>query len=265
VCGRFVSSSSAADLAAYFGAEGVPEETLEKSWNVAPTNDVFVVHADGGVRRIDAFHWGLVPLWAKDPKVGSRMINARSETLASKGAFKPAFRKRRCIVPADGFYEWKKVPGQKQKQPYFIHRSDGEPYAFAGLWETWRGPDRDDSQQLRSTTIITTSANESMAAVHDRMPVILPPSAWDEWLDPADDDIETLGRLLVPAPPHLTVLRPVGTGVNHVRNKGSELIEEVEPPATLEQAATADADAGSGPAGATASADPAPDEGDATP
>ena len=256
VCGRFVSSSSAADLAAYFGAEGVPEETLDQSWNVAPTNDVFVVHADGGVRRIDAFHWGLVPLWAKDPKVGSRMINARSETLASKGAFKPAFKKRRCIIPADGFYEWKKVPGQKQKQPYFIHRTDGEPYAFAGLWETWRGPDRDGSEHLRSTTIITTAANESMAAVHDRMPVILPPSAWDEWLDPVDDDIETLGRLLVPAPAHLTVLRPVGTGVNHVRNKGSELIVEVEPPATLEDAVALDE---------TSAADetPAADEGDA--
>lgn len=229
MCGRFVSSSSPADLAQYFGAEGTPTEALDQSWNVAPTNDVYVVHADGGVRRVDAFHWGLVPSWAKDPKVGSRMINARAETLATKGAFKPAFQRRRCIVPVDGFYEWHKVPGQKAKQPCFVHRPDDEPYAFAGLWAVWRGPDKDDSQRLRSTTIITTNANEAMAKIHDRMPVVLPASAWDEWLDPANDDIETLGRLLVPAPSELTVLRPVSTQVNKVANKGPELVEEVEP------------------------------------
>lgn len=228
VCGRFVSTSSPADLASYFGAEA-PEEGLDQSWNVAPTNDVYVVRADGGLRQIDAFHWGLVPVWARDPKVGSRMINARAETLATKGAFKAAFRKRRGIIPADGFYEWHKVPGHKAKQPYFIHRPDGEPYAFAGLWEVWRGPDRSGPEQLRSCTIITTAANTAMEAIHHRMPVLLPPSAWDEWLDPDHDDLEALGRLLVPAPPQLTVLRPVGTGVNRVQNKGEDLVEPVAP------------------------------------
>jgi len=229
VCGRFVSSSSPADLAAYFAAEAPADADVEPRYNVAPTNDVFVVHADGGVRCLDRFHWGLVPSWAKDPKVGNRMINARSETLAGKGAFKPAFRKRRAIVPADGFYEWKATSGSRRKQPYFIHRPDDEPFAFAGLWEVWRGPDRDGSETLRSTTIITTAANESMAAVHDRMPVILPASAWDEWLDPTNDDIETLGRLLVPAPAHLTVMHPVGLDVGNVRNQGPQLIERVDP------------------------------------
>ncbi|HYI61774.1 MAG TPA: SOS response-associated peptidase [Acidimicrobiales bacterium] len=229
MCGRFVSSSSPADLASYFGAEGTPEESLEPSWNVAPTNDVYVVHADGGVRRVDAFHWGLVPSWAKDPKVGSRMINARAETLATKGAFKPSFRRRRCLIPTDGFYEWHKVPGQRAKQPYFIHRTDGEPYAFAGLWTVWHGPGKDGSEHLRSCTVVTTTANEVMAEIHDRMPVMLPPSAWDEWLDPGHEDLDTLGRLLVPAPPQLTVLRPVGTEVNKVQNKGEHLIERVEP------------------------------------
>jgi putative SOS response-associated peptidase YedK len=225
VCGRFVSTSSPADLAAYFGAEADAEDE-GPNYNVAPTDDVFVVHEDGGVRRVEAFHWGLVPHWAKDPKIGSRMINARAETLAGKGAFKAAFQRRRCIVPADGFYEWKKVPGQKQKQPFFVHRPDDEPFAFAGLYEVWRGPEGD---RLRSTTIITTDANEPMSTIHDRMPVILPPSAWKQWLDPANEDIDTLGRLLVPAPPALITLRPVSTEVNSVRNNGEHLIERAEP------------------------------------
>ncbi len=239
MCGRFVSSSSPADLASYFGAEAPVTEALEQNFNVAPTSDVYVVHADGGTRRVDAYHWGLVPGWAKDPKVGNRMINARSETLASKGAFKPAFKRRRCIVPADGFYEWKKVPGQKRKQPYFIHRPDDEPFAFAGLWEVWRGSKEDEAhdgtEQLRSTTIITTDANEPMSAIHDRMPVVLPPSAWDDWLDPDNDDIETLGKLLVPAPPALITMHPVGVAVGNVRNRGAELMAEIAPEETLEQ------------------------------
>lgn len=235
MCGRFVSSSSPADLASYFGAEGTVDEALEQNYNVAPTSDVYVVHADGGVRRVDAFHWGLVPIWAKDPKVGNRMINARSETLASKGAFKPAFKRRRCIVPADGFYEWKKLDGRKKKQPYFIHRPDDEPFAFAGLWEVWKGPEKgSDDVQLRSTTIITTSANEPMSAIHDRMPVVLPPSAWDEWLDPDNDDIDTLGKLLVPAPASLITMHPVSVDVGNVRNNGSRLVEEIAPEDTLE-------------------------------
>ena len=227
MCGRFVSASPPDEIARYFDAEA-PEALLEPSYNVAPTNDVYAVLDDGGVRRLDAFHWGLVPIWAKDPRQGSKMINARAETLAAKNAYKPAFKRRRCIIPADGFYEWKKIPGQKTKQPHFIHRPDGEPLAFAGLWEVWRGPDK-QGDPLRSCTIVTTSANETMQPLHDRMPVILPASAWEEWLDPANDDIETLGKLLVPAPSELIVTHPVSTEVNSVRNKGAELIEPVEP------------------------------------
>jgi putative SOS response-associated peptidase YedK len=233
MCGRFVSASSPDEIARYFDAEA-PEALLEPSYNVAPTNDVYAVLDDGGVRRLDAFHWGLVPIWAKDPRQGSKMINARAETLAAKNAYKPAFKRRRCIIPADGFYEWKKIPGQKTKQPHFIHRPDGEPLAFAGLWEVWRGPDK-QGDPLRSCTIVTTSANETMQPLHDRMPVILPASAWEEWLDPANDDIETLGKLLVPAPPELIVTHPVSTEVNSVRNKGAELIEPVEPAPEAEQ------------------------------
>lgn len=234
MCGRFVSASPPDEIARYFDA-AAPEALLEPSYNVAPTNDVYAVVADGGVRRVDAFHWGLVPGWAKDPKVGSRMINARAETLATKNAYKPALKRRRCLIPVDGFYEWRKLPDNKRKQPYFIHRPDDEPLVFAGLWEVWRGPKDAEGERtgepLRSCTIITTTPNEVMAEIHDRMPVILPPSAWDDWLDPGNDDLDTLGKLLVPAPPEITQLRPVSTQVNSVRNKGAELIE----PATADE------------------------------
>ena len=237
MCGRFVSASPPDQIAAYFGAEA-PEALLEASYNVAPTNDVYAVLSDGGVRHVDAFHWGLIPLWAKDAKIGSKMINARADTLAEKNAFKSALRKRRCLIPADGFFEWKKpaaagaakdgAKAKAPKQPYFISRPDGEPYAFAGLWEIWRGPDK-DQDPLRSCTIITTDPNEVMATIHDRMPVILPESAWDAWLDRDNDDLDLLGKLLVPADPALTVLRPISTEVNNVRNNGPQLLDEVDP------------------------------------
>ncbi len=229
MCGRFVSASPPAEIARYFAVSEVAEQVLEPNFNVAPTADVFVVFEDGGVRRLDAFHWGLVPRWAKDPSIGNRMINARAEGLAEKNAFKWPYRKRRCIVPADGFYEWRKVPGQKTKQPYYVHRPDGEPLPLAGLWEEWRGPDREGDQRLRSVTIVTTDANEAMALIHDRMPVVLPPNAWDRWLDRADEDLDSLGKLLVPAPPSLLRIDGVGTEVNDSRSTGAHLIEPAEP------------------------------------
>ncbi len=229
MCGRFVSSSPPDEIARYFDAQAPVEAALAPNWNVAPTNDVYVVMVDGGVRHLEPHHWGLVPFWAKSPAIGNKMINARSEGLADKNAFKHAFRKRRCIVPADGFYEWHRVAGQKTKQPYFIHRRDDEPLAFAGLWEEWRGPDRDGEQRLRSATIITTAANETLSSIHDRMPVVLPPSAWDEWLDPGNADLETLGRLLVPAPPRLLTMHPVSSEVGNVRNRGPHLVDPVDP------------------------------------
>jgi putative SOS response-associated peptidase YedK len=231
MCGRFVSSSPPDELAKYFEVEQVSERVLDPSFNVAPTNDVYVVVESGGVRRLDTFHWGLIPFWAKDDKPGLRMINARAEGLADKNAYKRAFKKRRCIIPADGFYEWKKVPGRKAKQPIFITRTDGEPIAFAGLWELWRPPEHrdDDDYIVRSCTIITGEPNDKVAEIHDRMPVMLPPSAWAEWLDPTNDDIETLGKLLVPAPAELLDLRAVSTAVNNVRETGPDLIEPVDP------------------------------------
>jgi putative SOS response-associated peptidase YedK len=244
MCGRFVSSSPPDELAKYFAVEDVAEQVLEPSYNVAPTRDVYVVFETGGVRRLDAFHWGLVPFWAKDPSVGNKMINARADSVTSKNTYKRAFAKRRCLIPADGFYEWRTVPGQKAKQPYYIERTDGEPLAFAGLWELWRpkdAPEGDDSQLLRSCTIITGEPNEKMAAIHDRMPVMLPPSAWSAWLDPTNDELETLGKLLVPAPSDLMTIHPVSTAVNNVRNDGPELTDPADPEAATELGLEVDA------------------------
>jgi putative SOS response-associated peptidase YedK len=234
VCGRFVSSSTPERIAAYFGA-GTSVESLGENFNVAPTNDIYGVVADAdGDRRLQVFHWGLIPVWAKDRKIGQRMINARSETLAEKPAFKGVFKKHRCIIPMDGFYEWAPgvedgpvtKAGKPAKRPFFVHRADDEPLAVAGLWSAWRdrseGP---DAPWLHTATVITTDANSLMAPVHDRMPVILPTAMWDIWLDPANQNIDVLGKLLVPAPDRLLTMHEVSTDVNNVRNKGRELIE----------------------------------------
>jgi putative SOS response-associated peptidase YedK len=234
MCGRFVSASPPDEIARYFDAE-VPETALEPSYNVAPTDDVYAVLGDSRTRRVTALHWGLVPGWAKDPSVGNRMINARADSLATKGAFKASFQKRRCLVPADGFYEWKALPGKKAKQPMFIHPHDGERFAFAGLWAVWRDPGapREELEagggRLRSCTIVTGEPNEAVRPIHDRMPVILPRSAWDTWLDPEVQDLDLLGRLLVPVPASALDIHPVSTEVNNVRNGGAHLIDPVDP------------------------------------
>lgn len=231
MCGRYVSAAPVEDLAKYFSAT-MPEHTLEANFNVAPTTDVYAVRADQGERSLTAMRWGLVPFWAKDLKIGSRMINARSESVADKPAFRRAFSKRRCLLPADGFYEWQKIDGQKAKQPWFIHRVDDEPLVFAGLYEFWHpkdsdGNDIDDADLVVSCTILTTSANDTMAPIHDRMPVMLAPRVWDEWLDPASD-LDTVSNLMVPAPESLLTMYPVSTAVNSVRNNGAELVEPVK-------------------------------------
>jgi putative SOS response-associated peptidase YedK len=228
VCGRFVSTSPPDEIAKYFGAAEVDErlEDTTPNHNVAPTQDVFAVLENGGVRRVEQLHWGLIPFWAKDAKVGNRMINARSDKVATSGAYKHAFRKRRCIIPADGFYEWTKREGQSKKQPWFIHRPDGDPIAFAGLWEVWKPEGSED--EIVSCTIITGEPNDKMAEIHHRMPVMLPPDAWDTWLDQEEQDVDVLGKFLVPAPSSLITFHPVSTEVNNARNQGEHLVDPVD-------------------------------------
>ena len=240
MCGRYVSATPPDQLARYFGAESVVEarkssdsEEFVGNFNVAPTQGVFTVYETQGERWLDRFHWGLVPFWAKDPKIGSRMINARAETIAEKNSFKRPFAKKRCIIPADGFYEWKRVEGQKRKQPMYLTTIDESPFAFAGLWEVWKDSNTLDQDgeplELYSCTIITGEPNEKVADVHDRMPVMLPPDAWDTWLDRDNHDVDALQELLVPAPAELIQLRMVSTDVNNVRNNNPSLIDEAEP------------------------------------
>ncbi|HWL44200.1 MAG TPA: SOS response-associated peptidase [Ilumatobacter sp.] len=244
MCGRFASATPPERIAAYFGAS-VDVDTLGENYNVAPTNDIYAVVAtpdtsDTPARSLQAFQWGLVPVWAKDRKVGQKMINARSETIAEKAAFKGVFRKHRCIIPMDGFYEWRAgdpdgpvgKSGKPLKQPFFIHRADGDPLAVAGLWSAWRprsgDADADRAEPwLHTATVVTTSANATMAPVHDRMPVLLPKAMWDLWLDPTNHNIDVLSKLLVPAPEHVLTMHPVSTDVNNVRNKGAHLIDPV--------------------------------------
>jgi putative SOS response-associated peptidase YedK len=237
MCGRYASTKAPADLADEFRATDATDGWSGPDYNVAPTRDVVAVvqrhprDADGTPdpdrteRTLRMVRWGLVPSWAKDAKSGARMINARSETILTSSAFKRSFTNRRCIVPADGFYEWQAVPGQKKKQPWYVSRTDGDVFAFAGLWDSWRPVKGSDEGRLVSCTIITTDANEAIRPIHDRMPVVLPPGAWAEWLDPANDDVDDLARLLVPAPKELVTLTPVRTDVNDVRNDGPHLVE----------------------------------------
>ena len=208
MCGRFVQASSPELLVARFGVDELAATGHEPSYNVAPR--------------------GLIPSWAKDPKVGDRMINARAESLADKPAYERAVRRHRCLVPAEGFYEWQRRGSRKQ--PMFIHRRDGEPMAFAGMWAAWRDPNEPDGDAawVRSCTIVTTNANETVAPLHDRMPVVLEERDWDRWLDPDSGDVDALAHLLQPAADDLLVAYPVGTAVNSADNDGPELVERVE-------------------------------------
>lgn len=228
MCGRFVSSTPPDQLAAYFGAAPEAEALLEPNWNVAPTTQVYAVVQRDDQRVLDTFRWGLVPFWAKDLKIGSRMINARSETLATKNAFKKPFARTRCIIPADSFYEWVQLDGHDKKTPMRIHRVDEAPFAFAGLWTTWRDPEGEpDAPPVASCTIITGSPNERISRIHDRMPVLLPHTAWADWLDPDQRDTEHLQQYFTPAPAELFTFHPVDTTVNNSRSRGEELITPV--------------------------------------
>ncbi|MGQ0824557.1 MAG: SOS response-associated peptidase [Actinomycetota bacterium] len=226
MCGRYVTVSSPTILAERFGVEEVRIDATEPNYNVAPRTEVPVVAVSQGARTLDLVRWGLIPSWAKSAAIGDRQINARASTVATKPAYKRAFLKRRVIVPADGFYEWQARAGQKKKQPWFIRSRDGEPLAFAGLWEIWHDPEEgDDAPRIRSCTIITTDANDVVRPIHDRMPVVLPEEHWDRWLDPDFSDITALQQLLIPAPGDQFEAWEVSTRVNAAANNGAELLE----------------------------------------
>ena len=212
MCGRFTQAAPGEVIAELFALPEVPR--LAPRYNIAPTQDVGAVRVEtDGRRQFVALHWGLIPSWAKDRTIGSRMINARSETVAEKPAFRAALRSRRCLIVADGFYEWQRLGGRKQ--PYFMSLRGGGPFAFAGLWERWAGA---GAEFVESCTILTTNANETVAPIHDRMPVILDPQDHAAWLDPGIKDAARLLPLLRPQPPGAIRAYPVGLLVNNPAN-----------------------------------------------
>jgi putative SOS response-associated peptidase YedK len=205
-------------------------EDLGPRWNVAPTDEVYAVaQSSAGPRRLGTFRWGLVPFWSKDAKGGARMINARAETVLEKPAFRRPLERRRCIVPADGFYEWRR--DGRVRQPFLIHTATDAPLAFAGLWAPWRDPV--DGQWLVSATVVTTTANAIVGELHNRMPVILNEEAWRMWLDPDARDEGLLQSLLVPARDDLLELRPASTLVNNANNEGADLLIAPATPAAV--------------------------------
>jgi putative SOS response-associated peptidase YedK len=266
MCGRYASARKRIELLEEFSVQADRVgEPLAPDYNVAPTKPVYAVltrqpagrdgaspgsgegdarGADptGGAgtgsagdvpaqRQLRVVRWGLVPFWAKDVKIGSRMINARAETVAEKPAFRRAFAQRRCLLPADGYYEWQQQDGGP-KQPIYISRADGRSLAFAGLYELWRDatvPSDDAEAWLWTTTIITTSASDDLGHIHDRMPMVIDPGSWGEWLDPANRDVSDLRSLLVPAVVSGLATYPVSTAVNSVRNNGPQLIAPIDP------------------------------------
>lgn len=216
MCGRFTLTADINTLQETFPWVTIPSGMAPR-FNIAPSQPVAVV-ANDGANKLDFFVWGLIPSWAKDPSIGSRMINARAETLAEKPSFRNAFRRRRCLVLADGFFEWQKIqePGNRlRKQPMYLQLADGRPFAFAGLWESWNSP---DGSNILSCAIITTQPNELMASIHDRMPVILPEESYRDWLQPGEVNTSSLVKLLAPYQAGPMKAYPVSTIVNNPVN-----------------------------------------------
>lgn len=232
MCGRYVLATPVPVIADYFAATFEPAlaEHYRPSWNVPPTRQVLAVaEHDEGTRILSTYRWGLVPAWAKGLSFGANTINARAESVATKPSFRSAFRARRCIVVADGYYEWKTTPGEV-RQPYYFTRADGQLLAFAGLWESWKGPADEPGVETEVLTcaIVTTEAGEDVEAIHTRMPVILEPGgAWEQWLDPGQHDRDALESLLLPAPGGTLDKQRVASAVGNVKNDGPELIESL--------------------------------------
>lgn len=224
MCGRYVIISSPAAIRALFGYPEQPN--FPARYNVAPTQPIPIVRLQEGKRQFVLMRWGLIPSWVKDPKGFSLLINARAESVIDKPAFRNAMRRRRCLIPADGFYEWKDLGGRKQ--PYFIRvQKSGGPFAFAGLWETWTGP---NGEELDTAAIVTTTANRTLSANHGRMPVILQPDAFEMWLDSAHVDPQTASALLAPSRDDLLEAYEISPGVNRVANDSPALIEPLPQP-----------------------------------
>lgn len=222
MCGRFALTQSPSIYADYFGVDAIKTEALAPNYNVAPTDEVYGVATQDSERQLGVFRWGLIPWYSKDRKVAARHINARIETVSTKASFKDSFARKRCIVPADGFFEWEPKEG-KGKLPHYVHQDGGAPIGFAGLWASWKDPESGD--RVRTCTILTGDPDSVVRPIHDRMPVMLAPEVWDAWLDPDIDDVDALLDLLHTRPSVVLAEHPVSTLVNSVHNNVPEIIE----------------------------------------
>jgi putative SOS response-associated peptidase YedK len=223
MCGRFALTTPPDVIARWY--ELMQRLEFGPRYNIAPTQPIVAVRNNANQQREGVMlRWGLVPFWAKDPSIGSRLINARSESAAEKPSFREAMKKRRCLIPASGFYEWKKIGGAKQ--PYYITREDRDVLTFAGLWEFWK--DKDTGEAIESCTILTTTANKSLHHLHERMPVLLPREAWQQWLDVEQYDPKKLSKLLKPEPEKGWTILPVNRRVNSPANDDPTVLETVE-------------------------------------
>lgn len=234
MCGRFTLHTEREALARRFRIDLEGLESPGPRYNVAPTQSVLTVTVRDEVRTATFMRWGLIPHWAKDLSKLPSMINARVETAATRPAYRRAFRRRRCLILADGFYEW--GPGERgtrERSPFWVSLPDGEPFAMAGLWAAWHAPDDPEGKPVLSCTILTVAANPTVARIHDRMPAILHPEAEASWLDPSIEDPEKIRGVLVPVPAEALRLTPVSRRVNSPRNDGPELIRPVPEPPTL--------------------------------
>jgi putative SOS response-associated peptidase YedK len=222
MCGRFTLTMDPDHLQAAFPWATIPGD-FNPRFNIAPSQPVAVI-PNTGDNILTMYKWGLIPSWSKDPSIGDRMINARAETLSEKPSFRNALRRRRCLILADGFYEWKQVPSSKSKQPVFIQMKDGRPFAFAGLWEIWSAP---DGSEIRSCTIITTQPNSLVESIHNRMPAILTPENYSIWLKVGDQPADEMLKLLLPYPADEMIAYPVSRLVNTPQYDSPELIKPI--------------------------------------
>ncbi|OGO14192.1 MAG: hypothetical protein A2Y53_07200 [Chloroflexi bacterium RBG_16_47_49] len=222
MCGRFTLTIDPDHLQEAFPWAIIPND-LPPRYNIAPSQPVAVI-PNTGDNVLSMYKWGLIPSWSKDPSIGDRMINARSESLAEKPSFRNAYRRRRCLILADGFYEWKQIPGMKNKQPMYIRLNNNQPFAFAGLWELWASP---DGSEIRSCTIITTQPNSLLEPVHNRMPVILSPDSYRQWLSTEDQLATQLNGLLIPYPSNEMIAYPVSKMVNSPQFDSPDLTKPI--------------------------------------
>lgn len=221
MCGRFTLTATPEQLQQAIPGLNLPPAGMSPRYNIAPNQPVAVVPNDGQM-KLDYYVWGLIPSWAKDPAIGNRMINARGETLVEKPSYRTAFRRRRCLILADGFFEWKQVPESKTKIPMYIRLKSGEPFAFAGLWDNWNSP---DGSRILSCSIITITPNKLLESVHNRMPVILPVATYARWLEPGEQDPTILQPLIQPFPADEMSAYPVSTLVNRPENDVAAVIQ----------------------------------------